>query len=67
MSDKLRAFVLGFTNAFTPIDYSELNKVGDISKRINNKTAKNRKLTSEKINKITTKSGQRESFASAAF
>lgn len=64
MSDKLRAFVLGFTNAFTPIDYSEMNKIGNISKRIDRKMTISRRLTRDEI---TAESGQSKSIRASSY
>lgn len=61
MSEKLKAFVFGFTNAFTPVDYSEINRIGDITNRIDRKMKPNRRLTREKIDEITAQSGQSKS------
>lgn len=58
MSEKLRAFVFGFTNAFTPVDYSEINKLGDIANRIDRKMKPQRRFTREQIDEITTQSGK---------
>lgn len=58
MSEKLRAFVFGFTNAFTPVDYSEINKIGEISRRINTKMNPHRRFTREQIDEITAQSGK---------
>lgn len=46
LSTRVKAFILGFTNAFTPIDYSEMNKLGDIQKRINKKTIRTKNIRS---------------------
>ena len=67
MSDRLRAFVLGFTNAFTPIDYSEMNKIGEISKRIDRKMTSHRRLTREKVNEITAQSSQSKSIRASSY
>jgi hypothetical protein len=67
MSDRLRAFMLGFTNAFTPIDYSEMNKIGDISKRIDRKMTTHRRLTRDKIDEITAQSSQSKSIRATSY
>lgn len=67
MSDRLRAFMLGFTNAFTPIDYLEMNKIGDISKRIDRKMITHRRLTRDKIDEITAQSSQSKSIRATSY
>jgi len=67
MNDKIQAFLLGFTNAFRPVDYSEIYGVGEISKRIDRKILKHRKLTRGKINEITAKRSQPKIARSAEY
>ena len=52
MSRQLRAFIVGFTNAFRPVDYSNTHKYGQTAKRINNKIIINRRSTLGKINEV---------------
>jgi len=58
MSEQLKAMIFGFTNAFQPINYSQNESVGKISKRINDKITVNRGLTIGEIDKITKKSSK---------
>ncbi|MCX6072930.1 MAG: hypothetical protein NTY39_01245 [Campylobacterales bacterium] len=67
MSDKLKALIFGFTNAFTPIDYSQMNKLGDISNKIDRKMTTHRKFTRDKIDEITAQSNQSKSFRTASY
>jgi hypothetical protein len=62
MSENIKSFLFGFTNAFRPIDYSEVKDLGKMSKQINDKISINRRLTIGKINEITKKSGITKSF-----
>ena len=58
MSEQIKAFIFGFTNAFQPINYSQNEDVGKISKRINNRITANRGLTIGKIDEVTKKSSK---------
>jgi hypothetical protein len=49
MSRRIRAFMVGFTNAFIPVDYLEARKLGETTKRINNKVARHRVRINEQI------------------
>ncbi|GEM_PF-3725571 len=49
MGRRIKAFVIGFTNAFIPVDYLETRKLGETTKRINNKVARYRVKTNEQI------------------
>ena len=55
MSEKINIFLMGFTNAFKPLNYTETKKLGKISKQIHQKINANRELTIGKINEITEK------------
>ncbi|NQY21921.1 MAG: hypothetical protein HRT40_11570 [Campylobacteraceae bacterium] len=55
MSSKINTFLMGFTNAFRPLIYTETKKLGNISKQVNQKINANRELTIGKINEITEK------------
>ena len=55
MSERITIFLMGFTNAFKPLNYTETKKLGTISKQIHNKIYDNRKLTIGKINEISKK------------
>lgn len=61
MSENIKSFLVGCTNAFKPIDYSEMKKIGEVSKHINDKISINRGLTVGKINEIITKQSISES------
>ena len=55
MSEKINIFLMGFTNAFKPLNYTNTKKLGQISKEIHHKINVNRELTIGKINEITAK------------
>ena len=55
MSRQVKAFILGFTNAFRPVKYSDAREFGDIANNINRKFEKNRRVTIGKIDEITKK------------
>jgi hypothetical protein len=55
MSEKITSFLMGFTNAFKPLNYTQTKKLGTISKNIHNKIYNNRELTIGKINEISKK------------
>ena len=55
MSERITIFLMGFTNAFKPLNYTETKKIGQISNNINEKINENREFTLGKINKISTK------------
>ena len=55
MSEKINIFLMGFTNAFKPLNYTETKKIGQISKKINKRIKNNREITLGKINEISTK------------
>lgn len=62
MSENIKSFLFGFTNAFRPIDYSETKNLGEMSKRIGDKVSIRRGFTIGKINEITKKSSVTKSF-----
>ena len=66
MSENVKSFLFGFTNAFKPVDYSQINSIGRVSRRINNKISTNRGYTVGKINEITEKSSARRSLKETA-
>ena len=62
MGREIRAFLIGFTNAFRPVNYANTDDLGIISKRINHKIMISRSETLGKINKITAQTSRSETY-----
>jgi len=62
MSRQVKAFILGFTNAFRPVRYSDACEFGDIANSINKRFEKNRRETIGKIDKSTKKNKETVSY-----
>ncbi len=55
MNKKTNLFLMGFVNAFQPLNYTKTKDICQVSKQINDKINYNRGQTLVKINKISTK------------
>jgi hypothetical protein len=51
MSIETKAFVVGFTNAFNQIDYTDSKKLGNITNKLQQSFSQIKQATHEQINK----------------